>query len=262
MNTILVLIGGYDEQRPVVKGLNAVAMEGRHGAYQAPLDDETQVVVVTTGVGPEQARRAAMGSIERFDPDFVISAGTCGALVAGMDMSDWLVTGTVRSLAKPNPDASGRAVGDTLESPATDSITRLAEALGSEPRCHQGTLVTVSDDPVVDAEEKEAIARKYEAVAVDMESYGVARAASDQGIRWLIARVVVDTPAHPLPALGPMNTKTGRPRLSAIAWYVLKNPIAGPRALYGLWELVQVYARHLVRVLPALSNRTPVRAGP
>ncbi len=250
-STILVLIEGHDEQRPVIRGLTATMIAGPHSAYRAPLDEISDVVVVTSGVGPAQAGRVAAECIDRFDPVLVVSAGTCGALGADMQMSDWLITGTVRSLGNAAPD--GRTAGETLQSPASEVISRLVRAIKPGPRTHSGVLVTVSDKPVVDAAEKATIAARHDAVAVDMESFGIARAAADRGIPWLIARVVVDTPACPLPELGPMNIRTGRPPLRGIALYVLKNPVTGPRTLYGLWALVQAYARVFVRVLPSLA---------
>ena len=249
---ILVLIEGHDEQRPVVRGLEAASVPGADGACRGVLPGGTEVVVMTTGVGPAQARRVAAESIARFNPAFVVSAGTCGALVPGLEMSDWLVTGTVRALGDAGP--SGRPAGETLQSPAGDAIDRLSRALDGTPRRHTGRLVTVAGSPVVDAAEKEAIARDHDAVAVDMESHGIAGAAAERNIPWLIARVVVDTPSQPLPELGPMNVTTGRPPLAGIACYVLRHPIRGPRTLYGLWSLVQDYAGHLVRVLPALAG--------
>jgi nucleoside phosphorylase len=255
MTKTLVLIEGYDEQKPVVKYLNAKPVDGEHSAFEATLKNGAAVIVVTTGVGPDQAHRVSADCINQFKPTLVISAGTCGALTSEMEIGDWLVTGTVQSLGKP--DGQGREPGETLTSSAHETIEELAQALGEKPRRHEGRLVSVADDPVHEAGEKAAIAGRHGAIAVDMESFGVARAATEKGIPWLIARVVVDTPAIPLPPLGAINVQTGRPPLSGIAMYVLKHPIAGPKVLYGLWDLVQVYARDLVRVLPALGAGAP-----
>lgn len=251
MNPVLVLIEGYDEQRPVVKGLQATPVDGPYSPYRAIRTDGTEIMVVASGVGPDRARRVTADSIERFDPGFVVSAGTCGALISGLEMSEWLVTGTVRALGPA--DGRSRPALETLESPAGKAIAKLGRALGDAPRRHAGRLVTVTDEPVVGMAEKEAIAREHEAVAVDMESYGIARAATERKLPWLVARVVVDTPARPLPELGPMNAQTGRPPLFGIARYVLRHPISGPRTLYCLWALVQEYASHLTRVLPVLA---------
>ncbi len=255
-STILVLIEGHDEHKPVVRGLGAESLGGPHLAHRAAIGPNSDVIVVTSGVGPQRAGRVTADCIRRFDPCLVVSAGTCGALIAGLELSDWLVTGTVRSLG-PAGD-SGRAAGMTLESSAVAEISRLRSVMGTVPRIHHGMLVTVSDQPVVGEVEKAAIARRHDAVAVDMESFGIAEAAAACGIPWLIARVVVDTPSRPLPELGAMNSQSGRPPLGGIARYLLMNPIGGPRTLYSLWALVNEYARTLVRVLPALfTDRSP-----
>ena len=127
MNTILLLIEGHDEQKPIVRLLNATAAEGWQGAYRAPLGEDTEVVVATTGVGPDQARRVATECMDLFKPVLAISAGTCGALVGGIEMSDWLVTGNVRLLNES--DTAGRVAGEMLESSATEAIARLAASL-------------------------------------------------------------------------------------------------------------------------------------
>ncbi len=252
MKPILILIEGTDELRPVAAGLGASAVADVPGAFRTSAGAATDAVVTVTGVGPERSYAAAVAAIDRFDPGFVVSAGTCGALTGLMDCSDWLVTGTVRALGAAN--GSGRPVIETLESPAAAAVERLAGALGASPRRHAGRLVTVSKSPVVDAAEKAELAKAHDAVAVDMESSGIARAAVERNRPWLIARVVVDTPAIPLPELGAMNVETGRPPLGGIAKYVLRHPLHGPKTLYGLWRLVQDYAVHLVRVLPSIAE--------
>lgn len=254
MKPILILIEGDDELRPVAAGLGATAVPDAAGAFRTAAGAGTDVVVTVTGVGPERSYAAAVAAIDRFDPGLVISAGTCGALTGAMECSDWLVAGTVSSLGAA--DGSGRQALATLESPAGATVDRLARALHGRARRHAGRLVTVADVPVTDAAEKAALARAHDAVAVDMESYGIARAAAERNRPWLIARVVVDTPAIPLPELGAMNVVTGRPPLSGIAWYVLRHPMRGPKTLYGLWRLIQVYAGHLVGVLPELMAGT------
>ncbi len=50
------------------------------------------VVVLTAGVGPEKAHRRCLDALARVQPDRVLSFGTCGALVDGLD------TGAVRGV--------------------------------------------------------------------------------------------------------------------------------------------------------------------
>jgi len=255
MKSLLLLIEGDDELKPVVKELAATAVSG--GSFEGTLSNKTKIIALTTGVGPEQAYKVTADAIRRFRPDYVLSAGTCGALVPGLNVSDWVVTGDVRSIGKA-PEQ-----WPTLESVVTldeTSASRLCQALKHAPKWHVGRLVTVVDDPIHCANEKAAIAKTHQAIAVDMESYGIARAAIEQNLPWIVARVVVDTPDLPLPELGAMNSHTGRPPLSGIGKYVLMNPLSGPPRLYGLWSLVQTYAFHLVRILPEFTTSTKVSA--
>ena len=256
MNSLLLLIEGDDELRPVVKGLQAKSLNGSCGPYRGILSNGKEIIAMTTGVGPKQAYQVTAQAIRQFNPEYVISAGTCGALVPGLNISDWVVTGNVRAIG----EASKR--DSTLECLLNQngvSVRQLCRALGDTPRWQEGRLVTVADEPVIDRGDKEVIAKAHEAIAVDMESYGIAKAAIDGNVPWLVARVVVDTLDTPLPELGPMNLLTGRPPLSGIAKYVLKNPLSGPQKLYSLWALVQVYAGHLVRILPKFTAQASNR---
>jgi nucleoside phosphorylase len=234
MKSMLLLIEGDDELRPVVKELQAVPVTGAQHTFERTLSNRTKIIAVTSGVGPEQAYQVTADAIRKFSPDYVLSAGTCGALVQGIEVSDWVVTGDIRAIDQANRQWSTL---ETLRVNDTTAVPRLCQALKQTPRWHKGRLVTVADEPIHCAMAKAEIATLHEAIAVDMESYGIARAAVEKGLPWVVARVVVDTPAVPLPDLGAMNVRTGRPPLSGIAQYVLMNPIAGPRDCmdYGRW---------------------------
>ena len=255
MGPILVLIEGLDEQHPVVRGLRASPQGGPHRPYSATMTDGTEVVICTTGVGPERAHLVSDQTIKRYEPSLVVSAGTCGSLTHDIERHDWVLTGEVRALSAQGQN--GRDEVGAVTSQVGDRLNNLAQALGAgdrPPRFHSGTLVTVSGEPVVDAADKEAIVQAHGAVAVDMESYGIAMAAAENKVPWLVARVAVDTPTLALPDFGDLDAVTGRPSLWRIGKFVLAHPLTAPFVLYRLWETIQIYARHLVRVLPALTQ--------
>ena len=92
MKSLLLLIEGDDELRPVVKELQATTVTGAQNPFERTLSNKTKIIAVTTGVGPEQAYRVTADAIREFSPDYVLSAGTCGALVQGLEVSDWVVS--------------------------------------------------------------------------------------------------------------------------------------------------------------------------
>jgi nucleoside phosphorylase len=207
MKSLLLLIEGDDELKPVVKELQATPVPGAQNPFEGTLSNNTRVIAVTTGVGPEQAYQVTAEAIRHFSPDYVLSAGTCGALVQGLEVSDWVVTGDVRAIGQADQQWSTL---ETLQDHDKTAAPRLCQALKQTPRWHEGRLVTVADEPIHCAMAKAEIATLHDAIAVDMESYGIARAAVENGLPWVVARVVVDTPALPLPDLGAMNVRTGR----------------------------------------------------
>jgi len=253
---ILILIEGKDEQIPVNKGLRAKRLSGNHRPYKAVTADGTELIVAVTGVGPERARKVTEETIELYKPSLVVSAGTVGALTPALECEDWLITTECRYLGERRD--GGREQLEALQSPVpaeiVDTFVKALTGGGSAPKRHDGVLVSVKGAPIIERAEKDAIVAAHEGVvAVDMETFGIAKASTDAGIPWLVARVVVDTPDIPLPEFGGLNVVTGRPGYFALLLYVLGSPIAGPRNLWRLWDLVTVYAHDLVRALPDLK---------
>jgi adenosylhomocysteine nucleosidase len=80
-------------------------------------------------------------------------------------------------------------------------------------------------DIVATVEEKAALAARTGAVAVDLESGPVARAAQAAGIPFIAIRAIADPAWDALPpaALLPLDHQ-GRPNLRRVLWSVLKNP--------------------------------------
>lgn len=68
MKSLLLLIEGDDELRPVVKELQATPVNGAPGSFEGTLSNNTKVIALTTGVGPEQAYRVTADAIRQFAP--------------------------------------------------------------------------------------------------------------------------------------------------------------------------------------------------
>jgi nucleoside phosphorylase len=150
---------------------------GAHAGAAGP------IAVVRTGMGPRAAERAVTEALR--DPVFrhaaVLTTGFCAGLAPGMKPGDVVVAEGARD-SEPLA-AALKAAGHTV---------------------HSGLLA--ESDHVVRGAERKAL-RATGAIAVDMESAAMMRAALAQGSRpTAAARVIVDTPEYELMRVGTLRT--------------------------------------------------------
>lgn len=201
---VLVVVGLDLELRSVARALGAPRrrnrVRGRIGGAEA--------VALAIGLGGG-ARRALIE--ER--PRLVLTCGFSGALDDGLAPGDLVLGTSVR-------DESGEA----LAAPAS-LVRGAARAL---PGARQGELLCTTS-VATSEQEKRAFARPG-MLAVDMESYPVARAAAELGIPWLALRAIVDPLASSLPPFT-------RDESSSYLWPALKYALSGPVAALDLVRL-------------------------
>jgi nucleoside phosphorylase len=183
----------------------ALRRRAGHGTG-APESTGPAVRVLRTGMGPQAAERAVTDALS--DPALrgatVLTTGFCAGLATGMRPGDVVV-------AEPSgpfdPTAPDHRPGDPRyeaydpgEVPAA-----LAAALKEAGHTvHLGPLA--QSDHVVRGAERAAL-RATGAIAVDMESAAMRRAALAHGAGTVAAaRVVVDTPEHELVRIGTLRT--------------------------------------------------------
>jgi hypothetical protein len=232
---ILVLVAMERELRSAARALGSRprerAVRGRLGG--------TAVVARAVGVG-EGGRRF----LAEDEPRLVLSCGFAGALDPSLAAGDLVLATQVQGPG-----------GDDLVGPEAPRRTAVA-ALG-DLRSVQGKVVC-TQSIVATVAEKRALAASG-AIAVDMESYSVARAAQEAGIPWLSVRAIVDPLECPLPAF----TRSANPDA---VWPALKHALSGPRALVGVLRLAKnarsasaALEEALRRIVPAVSTGEPAR---
>lgn len=156
----------------------------RRGAARNAADP---VTVLRTGMGPKAAHRAVEAALH--DPQLrdaaVLTTGFCAGLAPGMRPGDVVVA----------DDGHESAV---LVAALKATLTDRGHTV------HTGTLA--ESDHVVRGAERAALAATG-AIAVDMESAAMRRAALAEGAhRVAAARVVVDTPEYELVRVGTLRT--------------------------------------------------------
>jgi len=208
------------------------------------------VLLVQTGMGRERAETATKLVLERYPVTVLVSLGFAGALTEDLKVADVVVCSALFC-------AEGRGQGATrpISYSSDDGLVRHAtEALeGTAVRFWLGSGVTVPQ-VISTPEERQELCQAFGAHIVEMESYWIARMASDRRIPFVEIRSISDTPRDSLPPLGQMMTANGRMRWKEALAYFLHHP-GLPKALLGLaWNARQARKSLTVSILSFVTH--------
>jgi hopanoid-associated phosphorylase len=173
----------------------------------------------------------------------LVSFGICAGLAPALAPGDIVLP---RSVMAPGSPAMAVAAG---------WHARVANALAAAgvPVTAHGAVLGESEI-AQSAPAKAALFAATGALALDMESHLVARAAGDLDIPFLVLRAVADAASRDLPPAALVGLDgDGRPQLRR----VLGSLLAEPRQLGALIAV----ARELSRALAALGRAAPILAG-
>ena len=186
--------------------------------YEAGGIHGVDVALFVSGVGEDAAYRTAKAACEALPLAAYVSIGLSGALDPGLRRGDIVIGTSAASL--DSPGAVYPCDGGLLES---------AKAALPGKAIISGPLVA-SGRVFVTAEEK----RKYfggegsKPLAVDMETFGAARACSEAGVPFLAVRAISDTLDEDLPVDFNRFMEGGQMRWPAFLIHVLARPRAVP----------------------------------
>jgi adenosylhomocysteine nucleosidase len=203
--------------------------------------DGRRIVVVESGAGRAAAARATEALIGGHHPRWIISAGFAGGLDERLKQGDMLLADTI-------VDAEGHALAIDF---------KLGEA---KPHVHVGRLLTV-DRVIRDPAEKRELGQRHAALAVDMETLGVAEVCRREKVRFLSVRVIIDTVDRELPRdIDLMVRKQSTAgKLGAAAGAIFRRP-ASVKDMWQLKEDALVaserLAKFLVGMIGQLSKKT------
>ncbi|MEE8123260.1 MAG: nucleoside phosphorylase [Alphaproteobacteria bacterium] len=175
------------------------------------LPQAARPLLYCAGADAGHAREGALGLIEA-GADGLVSFGMAGGLSPRLGPGALVLADTVRA-----PD--GKSV--TTSASWRQRLTALA---GAAVPLAVGTILGVAH-PVAAPRAKEGLFRETGALAVDLESHGVAAAAAEAGLPFIVIRALADPAWRPLPTaalagLGP----GGRRRPVAVLLGLLLRP--------------------------------------
>lgn len=158
-----------------------------------------------------------LGKLDAAAFSAVISFGIAGGLDPALKAGDLVLADTVAEAG------GGRTTGRT----AAERLARCLDHHGIA--AHKGRLAA-AETPVLKPEEKQALGRARDAIAVDTESHLAVRYAAEHGLPFVALRAISDPAGHSLPplalrAIGP----DGRLDFGAILGELMRRPgqIAG-----------------------------------
>jgi len=194
MRRLAVLAASARELAPVesVFGLFGQRQRDHLGSFphQVGQVGGLELHLIETGVGPERARKASEMALLALAPDALLSTGYAGAL--GIAAVGEVILGT--TVIDWTEEESHTAI---QADPAWLGSARVA-ARNAGTEWTQGPLVTVKH-VVWRASEKQALGGVSGAIAVDMESAVIAKAAATAGIPFLVVRAISDRVGDDLP---------------------------------------------------------------
>jgi adenosylhomocysteine nucleosidase len=161
----------------------------------------------SSGMGAAAAARAADRLLGRdAPPRALVAVGFCGALDPALRAGDLV--------------AAERVLDERGGEPLQADPALLAAAPG-----RRGTIVSAVRLARVPAERARLRALGGpDAIAVDLESAALARAAAAAGVPFLALRAVTDAAADRLPDLEALVDARGRPRPAALARHLVRRP--------------------------------------
>jgi adenosylhomocysteine nucleosidase len=203
--------------------------------------DGFQIRYLQSGIGIDRARDAAV-HLEESGVAALASLGLSGGLDPQRAPGDLIVA---EAVLEDGP--SGAETVWSSDSSVAETIRRNLTAHGLN--AFGGSVIT-SRRAVLSVEEKKSLYRKSGAMAVDMESAGVARAAVESNLPFFCIRAVCDPAGRSV--TGEMMSfldSSGRIRWTAVLARIVTNPVrlfrflesgrefsAARRALHLAWE--------------------------
>jgi nucleoside phosphorylase len=231
---MIVLLAALQEEASGLRRRMALAPERvaglRRPAYAGLYQGRT-VLLVRTGMGRQRAEAGASAVaaavLAHYQVTALISIGFSGALVGRLEVGDLVLASELIGLAGPGGDE----IEPAIFQPDQELLRAASEALGAT-RLPMVLGPTVTAPGITTAPAgRQRLGRQTGAIAVDMESYWVAKAAAtaataaaDCGLPFLALRAISDTQEDLLLPFDQMADADGETSLRRLAAHLIREP--------------------------------------
>jgi adenosylhomocysteine nucleosidase len=200
INMIAGIIGAMEPEVALIKQQLKNANESTVAGftfYQGTLDD-SQVVLVQSGIGKVAAALATAALVEHFSPDYVINTGSAGGFDAELNIGDIVIANEVR-YHDVNVTAFGYEIGQLPGNPAAFSANAQLVAAAEKAINQLGNIkakigLITTGDTFMTAEADIALARANfpTMAAVEMEGAAIAQTCHFLQVPFAIIRSLSD----------------------------------------------------------------------
>lgn len=198
--------------------------------------DEIRLAVVQCGMGFARARRATQALLDAHTPPWVLSCGFSGALRPGMALGHIVMA---------------NAICDTHGQELAVDVNMAADPGRG---LHVGRILT-ADEIIRTVAEKQALAERFDALAVDMESLAVAQVCRERQVPFLAVRVISDDLSADLPPeILSLLASSGTMRLGAALGSLWKRP-GSAKEMWRLREHARQAAEQLATFLDGVLTQ-------
>lgn len=171
------------------------------------------LLLVRTGLGRHAMRSTVTAMLDSHAPDLVVHVGYCGGADPSLAAGDLVVADAV-----VDSRTKERIV---LDEGLVASAHKALEARSLRRRI--GSLVTV--EAVAESpHEKAFLATEHASVAIDMESFDLARVCSERSVPYIIVRAVLDPLDYEFPDLQSAVDDEGKTDGVALASHLVRRP--------------------------------------
>lgn len=208
---LLILAALQDEIRPILNEMDVTEQVYLRpsvifrGEYKGK-----EILLARTGLGRNNMHRAAEFCFAQYKPDIAVNVGYCGSLTPNTSLGDIIIANNVIE------EESERYYLPTIE-----SLSQIVGTCGV--KYHLGTILTMNR-VIETPHEKAYLGTKFDAIAVDMESSGLAESATKANVRFSIVRAVLDTMDMHLPKFGGILSEDGKTSALGLLSDVIMHP--------------------------------------
>jgi adenosylhomocysteine nucleosidase len=220
---MIVLLAALEEEVSGLRRWMSLAPEAAAGLGDSAYTGQYRgkpVVLVVTGMGRQRAEEGVDAALARFPVTAVISIGFSGALARELRVGDLVLASELMGLT----GSGGDEIEPTIYQADQELLRTAEQTLQTTPlRVVSGPTVTAPDIIATPAA-KQDMGRQTGAVAVDIESYWIARAISDRGLPFLALRAISDTQEESLLPFHGILDEEGNPRARRLAAHLIRKP--------------------------------------